>query len=200
MGFRFRRSLEILPGIRLNIGKRGASTSVAVILIAALATTDLALGADPLPDGTSIQIKDMYIGREQSEVIRANHKLCDDDDMLHKDNKCFTIGGAPIKNVISWPDANRRVARFRFDFAPAHFDAIKAAVAAKYPALKCSSEVLQNRFGAKFNNETCLFRNARETLRLVKFEETLDIGSVGVVTNAFIDSLEKERASKKKDI
>jgi hypothetical protein len=30
MGFRFRRSIKILPGIRLNFGKRGISTSVGV--------------------------------------------------------------------------------------------------------------------------------------------------------------------------
>jgi hypothetical protein len=30
MGFRFRRSLRILPGIRLNFGKRGVSTSIGV--------------------------------------------------------------------------------------------------------------------------------------------------------------------------
>jgi hypothetical protein len=28
MGFRFRRSIRILPGLRLNIGKRGVSTSI----------------------------------------------------------------------------------------------------------------------------------------------------------------------------
>jgi hypothetical protein len=28
MGFRFRRSIRILPGLRLNIGKRGMSTSI----------------------------------------------------------------------------------------------------------------------------------------------------------------------------
>ena len=30
MGFRFRRSIRILPGIRLNVGKRGASVSMGV--------------------------------------------------------------------------------------------------------------------------------------------------------------------------
>ena len=30
MGFRFRRSIRIVPGIRLNIGKRGVSTSIGV--------------------------------------------------------------------------------------------------------------------------------------------------------------------------
>ena len=30
MGFRFRRSIKILPGSRLNIGKRGVSTSIGV--------------------------------------------------------------------------------------------------------------------------------------------------------------------------
>jgi Protein of unknown function (DUF4236) len=30
MGFRFRRSIKLLPGIRLNIGKRGVSTSIGV--------------------------------------------------------------------------------------------------------------------------------------------------------------------------
>jgi uncharacterized protein DUF4236 len=30
VGFRFRRSLRILPGIRLHIGKRGVSTSIGV--------------------------------------------------------------------------------------------------------------------------------------------------------------------------
>jgi Protein of unknown function (DUF4236) len=30
MGFRFRRSVKILPGIRLNFGKRGVSTSIGV--------------------------------------------------------------------------------------------------------------------------------------------------------------------------
>jgi uncharacterized protein DUF4236 len=30
MGFRFHRSLKILPGIRLNFGKRGISTSIGV--------------------------------------------------------------------------------------------------------------------------------------------------------------------------
>jgi hypothetical protein len=30
MGFRFRRSIRILPGIRLNFGKRGISTSIGV--------------------------------------------------------------------------------------------------------------------------------------------------------------------------
>jgi hypothetical protein len=30
MGFRFRRSIKILPGIRLNLGKRGISTSIGV--------------------------------------------------------------------------------------------------------------------------------------------------------------------------
>jgi hypothetical protein len=28
MGFRFRRSIRILPGLRLNLGKRGASVSI----------------------------------------------------------------------------------------------------------------------------------------------------------------------------
>jgi len=28
MGFRFRRSLKIIPGLQLNLGKRGASVSV----------------------------------------------------------------------------------------------------------------------------------------------------------------------------
>jgi hypothetical protein len=30
MGFRFHRSIKILPGIRLNFGKRGVSTSIGV--------------------------------------------------------------------------------------------------------------------------------------------------------------------------
>lgn len=30
MGWRFRRSIKILPGIRINIGKRGVSTSIGV--------------------------------------------------------------------------------------------------------------------------------------------------------------------------
>ena len=30
MGFRFRRSIRILPGVRVNLGKRGASVSVGV--------------------------------------------------------------------------------------------------------------------------------------------------------------------------
>ncbi|MCU1314919.1 MAG: hypothetical protein JWN63_241 [Candidatus Acidoferrum typicum] len=30
MGFRFRRSAKLLPGVRLNLGKRGASVSVGV--------------------------------------------------------------------------------------------------------------------------------------------------------------------------
>jgi Protein of unknown function (DUF4236) len=30
MSFRFRRSIKILPGIRLNFGKRGISTSIGV--------------------------------------------------------------------------------------------------------------------------------------------------------------------------
>src|SRR5260221_11280088 len=30
MGFRFRRSIRILPGLRLNMGKRGVSASVGV--------------------------------------------------------------------------------------------------------------------------------------------------------------------------
>jgi hypothetical protein len=30
MGFRFRRSIKILPGIRLNFGKRSVSTSIGV--------------------------------------------------------------------------------------------------------------------------------------------------------------------------
>ena len=30
MGFRFRRSFKIMPGVRLNVGKRGVSTSIGV--------------------------------------------------------------------------------------------------------------------------------------------------------------------------
>lgn len=30
MGFRFRRSIRIMPGVRLNVGKRGFSASVGV--------------------------------------------------------------------------------------------------------------------------------------------------------------------------
>jgi hypothetical protein len=30
MGFRFRRSIRILPGLRLNLGKRGVSASIGV--------------------------------------------------------------------------------------------------------------------------------------------------------------------------
>ena len=30
MGFRFRRSIRIMPGVRLNVGKRGVSTSIGV--------------------------------------------------------------------------------------------------------------------------------------------------------------------------
>jgi hypothetical protein len=30
MGFRFRRSIKLLPGVRLNFGKRGISTSIGI--------------------------------------------------------------------------------------------------------------------------------------------------------------------------
>jgi hypothetical protein len=30
MGFRFRRSIKVLPGVRVNFGKRGVSTSIGV--------------------------------------------------------------------------------------------------------------------------------------------------------------------------
>lgn len=155
--------------------------------------------------GDGIAIKQLHLGMSEDEV-RA---LQNGTDSI---NDNFTVGGARVWNFRFIYDAagqtdrerrnsGRTLQAFSFSFLPHYFEAIKSAVATKFQPLTCVSMDLQNRFGAKYVGESCVYRAKNgDELLMSQYAGSLDNGSLEVITATLAETRKKLSRGKKDDI
>lgn len=147
-----------------------------------------------------ISIKTLHLGLRTSVVMHGQYKLCDAAAARNPTNACFTIGGAPISNLISETDEDGRIDILAIEFATENYEAVKAAVVGKYPGAKCSTQTVQNKMGAKFVDEQCTYVTLTETLTVSRFTSKLTTGRIGLVSNARLERQKAAESKKKGDI
>ena len=100
----------------------------------------------------------------------------------------MTLAGQEIyKPTIIWDNKKSKKRKveaiiWRLDYDmlndPAQFDLIKEAIKSKYPGLKCEPYLVNNAFGAIWDNEQCLLEKDGTNLLMRKYKQDLTKGFV----------------------
>jgi len=134
---------------------------------------------------------------DRDEVLKLDDLFCDSkfDATL-----CYTVGGRVITSRHFVYDHDDKLVSLTFEFAAADFDAIKQAIIAKYPKLRCSEKNVENRMGAVFLNDRCLYETKSDSMVVARYADSLDFGMLRMVSNRLIDALHKSEREERKDI
>lgn len=144
-----------------------------------------------------ISLKGFHLGMERDDVLKIDPFFCKRADII---GGCFTIGSALITDRFFKYDRDDHLRVLRFEYASADFEAIKAAIIGKYPATKCSTSPVQNRFGAQFTDFHCRYVSGDEAIIFEKYSETVVTGTLTLATREYIESLWKTWKQEKDDI
>ncbi len=98
-------------------------------------------------------------------------------------------------------DQNDRLSSLYFYFESDHFDDMRDAVKAKYPALRCTNSTVANRLGARFTQTNCTLNDSTGRLSLTRYNDTLDGSALTMYSKEELESIRKHYQNRKnKDI
>jgi hypothetical protein len=112
----------------------------------------------------------------------------------------ITIGGQTIESAIVKFDKKEKSNHILFSFDSEYFDDIKTAISSKYRSLKCTKSLVENRFSAKFINETCSASTKYEVLSVEKYSSSISKGVLSITSSEALSDFAKQRHEKAKDI
>lgn len=144
-----------------------------------------------------ISVKEFHIGMDRDEVLKLDGLFCSDRFDL---GGCYTVAGRPITDRHFVYDRDDKLVSLTFDFATSGFDSIKRATLGKYPKMKCSAATVENRMGAVFTNDRCLYQTKNGSIVIERYGDKLDFGLLRIVSNKFMDEVGLTEAKTKKDI
>lgn len=139
-----------------------------------------------------IEFRGVYLGMDTTEALSVARKISDTSE-----NDDEFVFSAPIKlvntKITVKGDANDKVGSLEISFNKRSFDAIKEAMAEKYGNDKfCSAETYENRTGARYSCEVCVWKLIDGTIYLNEKSPYSD--SEGLVTMVSL----KVKAKRKK--
>ncbi|MCV0441278.1 MAG: hypothetical protein K5880_22010 [Hydrogenophaga sp.] len=98
-------------------------------------------------------------------------------------------------------DDNDRLSSLYFFFEADHFDDMRDAVKAKYPALRCTNSTVSNRLGAKFTQTNCTLNDSTGRLSLTRYNDTLDGSALTIYSREELEAIRQHYKNRKsKDI
>jgi len=94
-----------------------------------------------------------------------------------------TIGGSPIIFSRVQLDASKNVEVLYLKFDEEDYEAVKRALAEKYP-MECTSGKVQGKRGKQVDDELCVHTGSGGSLALRRRDQRTDISSVGLISEA----------------
>lgn len=107
-----------------------------------------------------------------------------------------TLAGVEI-NGLNISISGGKVAGILVKFDSPDYASIRDAYQEKFGKLRCTAGVIQNRMGAKFDNEVCDWHENDANWSLNKRATTVDEGSLFLISDGGLDASIAERAKKK---
>lgn len=111
-----------------------------------------------------------------------------------------TIGGVPADYVRVEMNTDGAIDLVYVSFDPSAFSAVRDGFKEKYPGLNCNQSTVQNKMGARFDQEECVVRSAAGSLLLSKRGHKLAESTLTVIAKARFDDAIKQDAAAKKDL
>ncbi len=148
-----------------------------------------------------IEIKGLKLGMSKADVELKFGKV--DNVALGKDGELyqFTIGGVEgTYNHAKLEFHADKLDKVWFFFNADGFDAVRKAVASKYPALKCSGSTVSNTMGASFRQTECSLKNKIGTLELRRFVGDINTSVLTMTTHRNRKELMDKEKEKQGDI
>ena len=97
-----------------------------------------------------------------------------------------SVAGAPIRVLrLNGLAETRKVENISISFNATDFDAVRAALAERYPALKCSQSSLQDKAGEKLAQTDCAATLPDGRIHLERRSESLDISTLEIASPAW---------------
>lgn len=168
-----------------------------LLMLLAFALTCSATGQTSVP----IEFKGARLGApisEDSEVWRAitcTASRCQYNGRTA--NVQLTVAEAPVIAMIVNLDDQNRVADLTLAFDATNFEAVRDAIAAKYPGMKCEQREVQNRMGSRFDQVECRYRDGVGTFTLLKRSGNVDRSVWLMMTHEAV-AADKDRAARRK--
>jgi hypothetical protein len=116
-----------------------------------------------------ITIKGIGLGMAKEEVTNA----------IREQNLAGGFGIAGLVVHRSYPKVrglptvptyqDDKLATFMVLYHPTDFAAVEAAMRKKYPGTDCTDQILQNAFGAKYNQRKCIYKEGEELLAAYRY-------------------------------
>lgn len=97
-----------------------------------------------------------------------------------------SIEGAPIRHLgLNGLAQTQKLENISVSFNAADFDAVRTALAGRYPTLKCSESSLQDKTGAKLSQTDCTATLPDGRIHLERRAESLDISTLEIESAAW---------------
>jgi hypothetical protein len=114
------------------------------------------------------------------------------------DEKKLTIGGVEAKYVADIDYLEGKVSHVLMFFPADSYEQVKTALSSKYK-LRCTHSVIQNRMGAKYQQEDCEVLIPGQILTLNRYIN-LESSALNYATTKFINKTREEQRKKESDI
>ncbi len=111
----------------------------------------------------------------------------------------FTIGGVGGK-YLAVKFHEDKLDNVMFIFKPDGFEAVRRAVASKYPALTCSDSTVQNRAGASFEQVRCELNSDGTRFSLTRISGDVNTSMLTLSTQRALDEFIEKQKQKEGDI
>jgi len=119
-----------------------------------------------------LDFKGLYLGSDISLVRKTGKYFCHKpDDTSLFEAQCFrypafkeTIGGVPIE-VLTLNYVSKKLMIVHITVKPGNFDTAISAIEEKYGKGKKSTSIIENNFGAKFENRSYEWRRNRDSIK-----------------------------------
>jgi len=109
-----------------------------------------------------------------------------------------TIANAPIKMILLYYYSDK-LETISIAFDPKYFSEVAAALTEKYGAGSVTTEAVQNRIGATFENTIHSWRRGNTTLEATRYAGTLDMSSVFYRTDFALEEYGRRRGTTVKE-
>jgi hypothetical protein len=108
-----------------------------------------------------------------------------------------TIAGAPVRTLLLYFYSDR-LEMISLSFESQYFSSVTDALAQKYGSAVATSEAVQNRMGATFENRKLEWRKGKATVSARRYAADLDTSSVTYQTDFFLQEFARRRKSSTK--
>ncbi|MGE3346076.1 MAG: hypothetical protein AB7I35_01435 [Ramlibacter sp.] len=133
-------------------------------------------------------------------IKRSSRRLCLNPAKQLPEN-ISTIAGVEAQKVYLAGGPDNKVGRIHFGFRSDDFVQVRDALIAKYPSIKCSDSVVQNRMGASFDQTFCMGEVDGVELIIQRREGDVTVGGLSATSASYLAVEQKDedaRAAKAK--